>query len=105
MSKQHPRSVELIIEPKVKDLGEFTVKGVSEPVSVHELRGMSELRTRFDVSRARGLSRFVGRATDMQTLESALEQSRQGRQYERFHSWHYSDQYDEVMATYHQQDY
>lgn len=30
-------------------------------------------------------------------------QSRQGRQYERFHSWNYSDRYDEVMATYHQQ--
>ncbi|MEM1228330.1 MAG: sulfatase [Planctomycetota bacterium] len=33
------------------------------------------------------------------------EQSRQGRQYERFHSWHYSDQYDEVMRRYHQQIY
>ena len=28
MSKQQPRSVELIIEPKVKDLGEFTVRRV-----------------------------------------------------------------------------
>lgn len=33
------------------------------------------------------------------------EQSRQGRQYERFHSWHYSDKYDEVLATYNQQVY
>lgn len=33
------------------------------------------------------------------------EQSRQGRQYERFDSWHYSDKFDEVMATYHQQIY
>lgn len=32
-------------------------------------------------------------------------QSRQGRQYERFDSWHYSDRYDEVMATYYQQIY
>ena len=32
-------------------------------------------------------------------------QSRAGRQYERFHSWNYADQYDEVMATYHQQIY
>ncbi len=32
-------------------------------------------------------------------------QSRQGRQYERFHSWHYSDKYDSVMATYYQQIY
>ncbi|MDP0491791.1 MAG: sulfatase [Verrucomicrobiota bacterium JB023] len=33
------------------------------------------------------------------------KQSKQGRQYTRFHEWHYSDQYDEVMATYHQQIY
>lgn len=32
-------------------------------------------------------------------------QSRQGRQYERFHSWNYSDDYDGVMATYYQQIY
>jgi arylsulfatase A-like enzyme len=32
-------------------------------------------------------------------------QSRQGRQYERFHSWNYSDKYDEIMATYYQQIY
>ncbi len=33
------------------------------------------------------------------------KQSRQGRQYERFHSWNYSDKYNEVMAIYHQQIY
>jgi arylsulfatase A-like enzyme len=33
------------------------------------------------------------------------EQSRMGRQYKRFHDWHYSDRYDEVMAIYHQQIY
>ncbi len=33
------------------------------------------------------------------------QQSRQGRQYERFHSWNYSDRYDSVMATYYQQIY
>lgn len=33
------------------------------------------------------------------------KQSQQGRQYERFHSWNYSDKYDEVMATYYQQIY
>ena len=32
-------------------------------------------------------------------------QSRQGRQYKRFHDWHYSDDYDRVMATYYQQIY
>ncbi|MEP4079425.1 sulfatase [Haloferula sp.] len=33
------------------------------------------------------------------------KQSQQGRQYERFKSWNYSDKYDEVMAIYHQQIY
>ncbi len=37
--------------------------------------------------------------------EHFSEQSKQGRQYERFHSWNYSDKYDEVMAIYHQQIY
>ncbi|MEM8669631.1 MAG: sulfatase [Planctomycetota bacterium] len=32
-------------------------------------------------------------------------QSRQGRQFDRFHSWNYSDRYDDVMATYYQQIY
>ncbi|VGO17611.1 Arylsulfatase [Pontiella desulfatans] len=35
--------------------------------------------------------------------EHFSRQSQHDRQYERFHSWNYSDQYDEVMATYHQQ--
>jgi class 3 adenylate cyclase len=60
------------------DLGAFPVKGVSEPVTVFELRGTGELRTRFEVSRARGLSRFVGRGTDMDALESAHTQTRSG---------------------------
>jgi len=33
------------------------------------------------------------------------EQSKQGRQYERFESWGYKDNYDKVMATYNQQIY
>lgn len=37
--------------------------------------------------------------------EHFSKQSRQGRQYERFHSWNYSDKYDEVMAKYFQQIY
>lgn len=33
------------------------------------------------------------------------QQSREGRQYERFNSWHYSEKYDEVMRKYFQQIY
>jgi len=48
----------------LEDLGEFRVKGVAEPVRVHRLIGLGAARTRFDISRARGLSRFVGRAAE-----------------------------------------
>lgn len=37
--------------------------------------------------------------------EHFSEQSRKGRQYERFHSWHYADNYNGVMRTYNQQIY
>ncbi len=35
------------------------------------LAGVGALRTRFDVSRARGLTRFVGRDADMFMLDTA----------------------------------
>lgn len=60
------------------DLGEFRVKGVAEPVRIHRLAGIGVSRSRFDLSRARGLSRFVGRAADLRTLEDALEQTDAG---------------------------
>ncbi|HVB78532.1 MAG TPA: adenylate/guanylate cyclase domain-containing protein [Candidatus Binataceae bacterium] len=62
----------------LEDLNEFRVKGVAVPVRVHRLAGVGAARTRFDISRARGLSRFVGRATDMEALDAALEQARAG---------------------------
>ena len=62
----------------LEDLGEFQVKGVREPVCVHRLVGPGTAHTRFDVARARGLTRFVGRDTDMATLEAALAQAQAG---------------------------
>jgi class 3 adenylate cyclase/tetratricopeptide (TPR) repeat protein len=57
----------------LESLGAVQVKGVSQPVRVHELKGPGALRTRFDLSRARGLTRFVGRDRDMEALDAALE--------------------------------
>jgi class 3 adenylate cyclase len=62
----------------LEDLGDFNVKGASEPVRVFELMGVGSMKTRFDRSRAAGLTRFVGRVDDMQALEAALEQARAG---------------------------
>jgi adenylate cyclase len=64
---------------ELKDLGEFEVKGASRPIGVFELVGAGSARSRFDLSRERGLSRFVGRANEMQLLDDALEQATQGR--------------------------
>ncbi len=58
---------------RLRDLGEFDLKGVSAPLHAYELQGVGALRTRLDVSRARGFSKFVGREREMATLESALE--------------------------------
>src|SRR5438094_9543594 len=58
---------------RLRDLGMFAVKGVREPVRVHELEGVGALRTRLEVTaRVRGLSRFVGREAEMARLDAAL---------------------------------
>jgi class 3 adenylate cyclase/tetratricopeptide (TPR) repeat protein len=58
--------------------GPTKVKGMTEAVNVYEVMGPGALRTKLDVSRARGFSRFVGRESDMQTLYAALEQAQAG---------------------------
>lgn len=60
---------------QLRDLGRFEIKGVSEPASVYELLDVGSVRTRLDVSRARGFSRFVGRAAEMAELEAALAEA------------------------------
>jgi class 3 adenylate cyclase/tetratricopeptide (TPR) repeat protein len=60
------------------DLGEFEIKGASQPVRVFELAGVGAARSRFDLSRERGFSRFVGRAEEMGALEEALKRARAG---------------------------
>ena len=57
---------------RLRDLGLFTLKGVSDQIRVYELEGTGPLRTRLEVARTRGLSRFVGRAGESAALEAAL---------------------------------
>jgi len=63
----------------LRDLGASRIKGVSEPVNVFVLEGPGVLHTRFDLSRTRGFSRFVGRAQEMAELEEALGRSSEGQ--------------------------
>src|SRR6266516_2473750 len=62
-----------------RDLGDHTFKGASVPVRVFELRGPGPIRSRFDRSRARGFSRFVGRERELALLERALRDAQSGR--------------------------
>ncbi|MGH2759609.1 MAG: ATP-binding protein [Actinomycetota bacterium] len=64
---------------RLEDLGTFGIKGVRDPVRVFELTGVGEHRRRFDVARARGLSRFVGRREEVAVLERSLEEAEAGR--------------------------
>ncbi len=62
----------------LEDLGAFNVKGSSAPIHAYALEGLGRLRTRFDRSLVRGLSRFVGRDDEMRVLESALARAQHG---------------------------
>jgi adenylate cyclase len=64
---------------ELSDLGRFEIKGASRPVHVFELAGIGAARSRLDLSRARGFSRFVGRAQEMAALDEALEDANAGR--------------------------
>ncbi len=60
------------------DLGEFEIKGASRPVRVFRLDGVGAARSRLDLSRDRGFSRFVGREGEMAELLAALERAQAG---------------------------
>ena len=60
---------------EVKPLGPISVKGLSEPVEVYEVTGAGLVRSRMEAAAARGLSRFVGRDTEMHALQQALEKA------------------------------
>jgi class 3 adenylate cyclase/tetratricopeptide (TPR) repeat protein len=62
----------------LRDLGATKIKGLDAPVRVAELEGIGRMRTRLDRSRARGLSKFVGRDDEMGRLETALRRSLDG---------------------------
>jgi adenylate cyclase len=62
----------------LQDLGEFEIKGASKPVGVFELAGVGGARSRLDLSRERGFSRFVGRDRELAALEEALALSQDG---------------------------
>jgi tetratricopeptide (TPR) repeat protein len=63
----------------LRDLGELSIKGVRDPLRVHALEGVGTVRTRLERSQARGLSRFVGRVREMESLQVALAHACEGQ--------------------------
>jgi class 3 adenylate cyclase/tetratricopeptide (TPR) repeat protein len=63
---------------QVRALGPVPMKGLAEPVAVFELTDTITGRTRFQVAAARGLTRFVGRATETATLQRGSERVARG---------------------------
>jgi class 3 adenylate cyclase/tetratricopeptide (TPR) repeat protein len=61
-----------------KDLGPTQIKGVEEALNIYEVLGPGPLRTRLQVSVRRGLTRFVGRQSEMEQLQRALEHAKAG---------------------------
>ena len=62
----------------VKPLGPVPVKGLEAPVEVYEMVGAGPLRSRLQAAAARGLTRFVGRETEVEQLRQALGRAAAG---------------------------
>src|SRR5262245_14469264 len=64
---------------RVNALGPMPVKGLTEPVEVFEVLGASAIRRRLQAAAVRGLTRFVGRQTEMAALCHTLERAAAGQ--------------------------
>src|SRR4029450_3844784 len=63
---------------ELKALGAAEIKGVEEPLTVYKVLGAGPLRTKLQVAMRRGLTRFVGRQSELDQLQRALEQAKAG---------------------------
>jgi class 3 adenylate cyclase/tetratricopeptide (TPR) repeat protein len=61
-----------------EDLGEFTLKGKSEPVRAWAVKGEIRGRTRLEVSRERGLTPLAGRERELDRLQAAFDRAARG---------------------------
>jgi tetratricopeptide (TPR) repeat protein len=63
---------------QVTPLGRVPIKGLGEPVEVFELVGAGAARTRLEAAARRGLTRFVGRNSELEQLRGALDRASLG---------------------------
>jgi predicted ATPase len=64
---------------QVKSLGAVNVRGMSGSIEAHEVIGAGPIRSRLQAAAARGFTRFVGRASEFETLCRALDKARTGQ--------------------------
>ena len=64
---------------QVKALGPRTVKGLKDAVEVYEILGAGTIRSRMKAAAARGLTRFVGRDSELDQLRQALSRAGAGQ--------------------------
>src|SRR5467141_2247841 len=62
----------------VRPLGAMPVKGLEAPIEVYEVTGAATVRSRLQATAARGLTRFVGRDSEVEQLRQSLDRARTG---------------------------
>ncbi len=60
-------------------LGQVSVKGIRQPIDLFQIVGHTSARTRWEVTAARGLTRFVGRKSELAELQRSLKFAAAGR--------------------------
>jgi class 3 adenylate cyclase len=63
---------------QVKALGAMAVWGLRDPLEVYEVMGAGVVRSRLQAAATRGLTHFVGRQPELETLQQALAQAQAG---------------------------
>jgi class 3 adenylate cyclase len=76
LSQSMYRAVQGMVEASFA--GEHSVKGKSDPQKMYHLTAIHHGASRFDASKSRGLSPFVGRERELEVLEGAFVDARLG---------------------------
>ncbi len=61
-----------------RDLGNKTLKGVSTPIGVYQVKGEGNVKDRFEVSKHKALSPFIGRDNELELLLERWEYAKAG---------------------------
>jgi class 3 adenylate cyclase len=64
---------------QVASRGPVSVKGLPTPIKIFELTGVSPVRSRLQAAASRGLTRFIGRDTEIEVLRQALTRAGEGQ--------------------------